>query len=70
MAIIPSYRLLLNSSLQKYYLHVLLTNIVDLGGLFLRTEATVGHVNIGITTRTIATIELALAQVHLRLSKL
>ena len=59
-----------NSSPDKYYSFLLLTDIINPGGFFLGAEATVGIINIGITTCTIAPIELALAQIHLRLSKL
>lgn len=45
----------------------LLTDLVNLGWLLLGAEAAISHVDVGVTACAIATVELALAKVHLRL---
>ena len=59
-----------NSSLSKDPSAVVLTDLVNLGWLLLGAEATISHVDVGVSTRAITSIELALAQVHVRLCQL
>lgn len=59
-----------NSSLCVGACVALLTDFVNLGWLLLGAEAAVRHVNVGVTARTVTAVELALAQVHVRLRQL
>ena len=59
-----------NSSLSIDPSAVVLTDLVNLGWLLLGAEAAISHVDVGVTTRAVTTVELTLAQVHLRLSQL
>ena len=49
---------------------MVLTDFVNLGWLLLGAEAAISHVDVGVTTRAVTTVELTLAQVHVRLCQL
>ena len=55
----------MNSSPDKYYSFLLLTDIINPGGFFLGAEATVGVVNVGVSTGAISSVELIFAEVHM-----
>ena len=59
-----------NSSLSIDPSAVVLTDLVNLGWLLLGAEAAISHIDVGITACAITTVELTLAQVHVRLCQL